>query len=196
MHKHHIIPKSRGGTDDEWNLIELDPVEHAFMHAVDYVLFDHSPQFDFRHPGWIALPEDLRALVREKHSRVFKERMASLPNPIKGKIRAYDPITQLDGFFDQIPEGYHVGVPPSKRKPKGVPPSCMRKDVIDHKDEIISAYLSGKSTVALGECYNTSARTINNWLTKWGIPKRSTSRKNRTDRRPRKTEGYFKNKNA
>ena len=30
--KHHIIPKSLGGTDDEWNLIYLTAGEHLYAH--------------------------------------------------------------------------------------------------------------------------------------------------------------------
>ena len=35
-HKHHIIPKHAGGTDDENNLIELSPEEHAEEHRKLY----------------------------------------------------------------------------------------------------------------------------------------------------------------
>lgn len=33
-HKHHIIPKHMGGTDDPSNLIELTPAEHAEAHRI------------------------------------------------------------------------------------------------------------------------------------------------------------------
>lgn len=35
-HKHHIIPKHAGGTDDESNLIELTITEHAEAHKILY----------------------------------------------------------------------------------------------------------------------------------------------------------------
>ena len=65
-HIHHIIPRSRGGTDDEWNLVEMDPYTHAYEHALDFVLFEHAPRFDFRHEAWPLLPEDLREAVLAK----------------------------------------------------------------------------------------------------------------------------------
>ena len=65
-HIHHIIPRSRGGTDDEWNLVELDPYTHAYNHALDFVLFDQAPMFDCRHEAWPSLPLDLQTAVREK----------------------------------------------------------------------------------------------------------------------------------
>lgn len=67
---HHKVPQSRGGSDDEWNLEELSPFDHAYEHALDFVLFPEiSPQFDFRQPGWPLLPEDLQLLVRQETSR-------------------------------------------------------------------------------------------------------------------------------
>jgi len=36
-HVHHKIARSRGGTDDEWNLVEVDPYTHAYEHALDFV---------------------------------------------------------------------------------------------------------------------------------------------------------------
>ena len=35
-HKHHIIPKHMGGTDDKENLIELTPKQHALAHKKLY----------------------------------------------------------------------------------------------------------------------------------------------------------------
>jgi len=67
-HVHHRIPKSRGGTDEDWNLEEIDPYDHAYQHAVDFVLFDHAPIFDCRHDAWPLLPEDLREAVRKELS--------------------------------------------------------------------------------------------------------------------------------
>lgn len=35
-HKHHILPKHMGGTDDENNFIELTVYDHAIAHLVLY----------------------------------------------------------------------------------------------------------------------------------------------------------------
>ena len=40
-HKHHIIPRHAGGTDDPSNLIELTPEEHAEAHRVLYEEHGH-----------------------------------------------------------------------------------------------------------------------------------------------------------
>ena len=39
MHKHHIIPKHAGGTDDPENLIELTVEEHAAAHKKLYEIY-------------------------------------------------------------------------------------------------------------------------------------------------------------
>lgn len=69
---HHKIPRSRGGSDDEWNLVEWDDYTHAYEHALDFVLFESAPQFDCRQPGWDLLPEDLRLAVRKELSNRAK----------------------------------------------------------------------------------------------------------------------------
>lgn len=68
IHKHHIIPRSRGGDNSPDNILELDEYQHAYEHALDFVLFEHSPRFDCRHSGWKLLPKDLKLAVRKKLS--------------------------------------------------------------------------------------------------------------------------------
>jgi hypothetical protein len=74
LHKHHIIPQSRGGGDEPWNLIELSEYDHAYEHALDFVLFDHAPRFDCRQRGWKMLPKDLQVAVRKKLSETTRKR--------------------------------------------------------------------------------------------------------------------------
>ena len=69
MEKHHGIARSRHGPDDEWNLVELSEYDHAYKHAVDFVLFDIALWFDCRMTGWKMLPDDLRETVLAEQSR-------------------------------------------------------------------------------------------------------------------------------
>jgi hypothetical protein len=71
IENHHPVPRSRGGTDDY--TVALDSYDHAWGHAVDFVLFDHAPRFDFRLTAWPLLPDDLKRVVLEKTSRVSSE---------------------------------------------------------------------------------------------------------------------------
>lgn len=75
-HKHHKIARSRGGTDDEWNLVELDPYTHAYEHALDFVLFDGAPVFDCRHEAWPLLPTDLQDAVRQRLREIWNSRQS------------------------------------------------------------------------------------------------------------------------
>jgi hypothetical protein len=63
-HIHHVVPRSRGGTDDPINLIEIDFIEHARLHAEDFL--EGGPRFDFRHAGWPYLEESLRKAVLKR----------------------------------------------------------------------------------------------------------------------------------
>ena len=66
-HKHHIVYKSRGGTDDPSNLVELDFVTHAELHANDFL--SGGPEFDFRQEGYKYLDKNLRNKLREEKGR-------------------------------------------------------------------------------------------------------------------------------
>lgn len=66
-HKHHIIFKSQGGSDDPSNLVELDFIEHARLHAEDFL--SGGPEFDFRQEGYKYLDKDLRKKLREEKGR-------------------------------------------------------------------------------------------------------------------------------
>ena len=50
-HKHHIVPKHAGGTDDPDNLVELTPMEHAEAHHLLWCL--HKNPFDKM--AWLTL---------------------------------------------------------------------------------------------------------------------------------------------
>ena len=69
MEKHHWIPRSRGGTDDDWNLEELSEYEHAYEHALNFVLFENAPAFHFCMKGWKKLPKDLQQAVKSERAR-------------------------------------------------------------------------------------------------------------------------------
>jgi hypothetical protein len=87
-HRHHCIPRSRGGTDEDWNLVELNPYDHAYEHALDFVLFPHAPWFDFRHKAWPLLPENLQKAVLSEASKRQSARIVSAETRIKMSLAA------------------------------------------------------------------------------------------------------------
>jgi hypothetical protein len=79
-HKHHIQYKSQGGSDDPSNLIEIDFIEHARLHALDFI--EGGAWFDNRHKGWPYLETDLRNAIKAEQSRRTTERNLQ-DNPAK-----------------------------------------------------------------------------------------------------------------
>jgi hypothetical protein len=71
---HHVVPRSRGGTDE---YVEVkSEYDHAYDHAVDFLVFDKAPVFDCRHVAWPLLPEDLQIAVRNKLREVWNSRQS------------------------------------------------------------------------------------------------------------------------
>lgn len=44
-HKHHIVPRHRGGTDDPSNLVEVTPIQHAMFHYCEWKLWGKVQDF-------------------------------------------------------------------------------------------------------------------------------------------------------
>jgi len=45
IHKHHIIPRHRGGTDDPTNLVKVTPTQHAMFHYCEWKLWGKVQDF-------------------------------------------------------------------------------------------------------------------------------------------------------
>ncbi len=98
-HKHHIIPKHMGGTDDSSNLIELSVEEHANAHKQlyetyglkeDYIAWKAlSGQISFSEATILAIK---LANTGKKRSDEFKkqrsEQYKSINNPFYGKTHS------------------------------------------------------------------------------------------------------------
>lgn len=72
-HRHHVIPTHLGGSDEEANLIEIDFIEHAKLHAERF-LRGEDQGFDNRHTGWPYLPESLKNEVKKKQGSITREK--------------------------------------------------------------------------------------------------------------------------
>lgn len=57
-HKHHIIPKHMGGTDDPTNLVKLTVQEHAKAHRILYEKYGHWQDY----AAWIGLSKQIPSL--------------------------------------------------------------------------------------------------------------------------------------
>jgi hypothetical protein len=84
-HQHHKIFRCQGGTDDPSNLVGLDFIDHAELHARDFLA--GGPWFDFRHEGWPYLSKELREAVRAETGRRRSESQKGEDNPMFGQQR-------------------------------------------------------------------------------------------------------------
>ena len=66
-HTHHITPRHKGGDNSPENLVLLDPLEHAEIHALRF-LEGEDNWFDCRQEGWPLLDHSLRDEVLTKMS--------------------------------------------------------------------------------------------------------------------------------
>ena len=174
-HKHHIVPRSKGGPDEEWNFVELDPYAHAYEHALDFVLFDHAPMFDFRHEAWPLLPELLREAVLEKRSK-----WASFF--FKGKPRTQEVRSKISKSKTGLPNSREARQKMSlaKRGDKNPHHGKSRSDIFgnggDTSKQVWVSYPDGhlkifSSTKAAGKHLGCSPSSVAKWARKGHTPK-------------------------
>ena len=90
-HKHHIIPKHMGGTDDPSNLIELTIEEHAQAHLDLYNKHGYMQDLVAHRMllGQIDKAEAIKLLQKapksERWKQTMSERMTGASNPMYGK---------------------------------------------------------------------------------------------------------------
>jgi hypothetical protein len=114
---HHRIARSRGGPDDDWNLVDWDEYTHAYEHALDFVLFPEAPSFDFRMPGWSLLPEDLRIACRKERARRMSERHVS--SETRAKVGAKSRERMLAGLASYV-ASHNKGKPKKEQHRKRI----------------------------------------------------------------------------
>ena len=75
FHKHHIIPKHLGGTDDPSNLVLLHPYDHAIVHFVRWKMFNsYGDAWAFNKlKGW--LDDGAMTVKGMKHSNLTKQKI-------------------------------------------------------------------------------------------------------------------------
>lgn len=81
-HKHHIIPKHAGGTDDPSNLVELSVSDHAEAHKTLYE--QHGRWQDYVAWQGLAKLSPKEELVRIRQREAGKLRHQLHPNPFAG----------------------------------------------------------------------------------------------------------------
>lgn len=99
MHKHHIIPRHMGGTDNPENLIELSVEDHAEAHRILFEQHGHWEDY----VAWQGLAgliskEDL---IRKIQSEAAKAKIEKYGNPFSG-IRTWGNFLINEEFRKQV----------------------------------------------------------------------------------------------
>jgi hypothetical protein len=90
-HKHHIIPKHRGGSNEPSNLVEVTPTQHAMFHYCEWKLWGDYKDFCAYKMilGDVKNPEFRSARAKAfSHKLVEAARKAGIYDPEVSKERA------------------------------------------------------------------------------------------------------------
>lgn len=142
--KHHIIPKSMGGTDDPNNLVFLTAKEHIFAH---HLLCKFTEG------------EQKKSCLRAFHSMCFQNN--------GGKNKRYPSLRQL-----ALAREYASRANKGKRGITGPPVWSGAETLTEWKNMLVSFVESGMSDPKIGERYSVSATAIHIWRKKLNIQKR------------------------
>lgn len=138
-HKHHIIPKHMGGTDDPENLVELTIEEHAEAHKI---LYEEYGKWQDR-LAWRALSGQIGK------EEIIKELLSNA-----GKLGAKKCMDENLGIFTEDKElkKYWASLQPIESKIKGGKTSGNQNSESGHCQKI--AHLGGKASLGMTFWYN------------------------------------------
>lgn len=99
MHKHHIIPRHMGGSDEPENLIELTVEEHAEAHRKLFEDYGHWQDY----VAWQGLAGLIskECLIKNIQSEAGKYRIQKYGNPFSG-VRTWGNFAINDEFRKQV----------------------------------------------------------------------------------------------
>ena len=150
VEKHHIIPKSEGGLDADWNIVVLTAREHYIAHLLLAKIYDdykmwHAVNLMSRLRTKITINSRLYEMVRINSARKHSEVMKGKPSWNKGKTGIYS-----DETITKISESTKVAMrDPILRRhlsdvKKGKPSWNKGMKLSDEQKQKISDALKGK----------------------------------------------------
>jgi hypothetical protein len=74
LHKHHIIPRHAGGTDDPSNLVELTILDHAIAHKVLYGLYGRWQD----KVAWLSLSDQINTAEANRLATIERNKTRKL----------------------------------------------------------------------------------------------------------------------
>ena len=129
-HKHHIVPRHMGGTDDSKNLIKVNTALHAFLHKLLWE--EHGNQYDFI--AWKCLSGQITNeeanILATKNANTGKHPWNKGKTGLQKSYRKGVPRTEEEK--KKISEGTKIGMQKTTKKigaPKGTIP-WNKKNII------------------------------------------------------------------
>ena len=114
-HKHHIIPKHMGGTDDPSNIVELTIEEHAEQHRLLYEKCGKKEDY----LAWQGLSKMMskQEILKKVIKNCSKKGGEATRKKYKGSFWCYHPETKEVKRLHELPEGWVKGFLPTIGRP-------------------------------------------------------------------------------
>ena len=136
-HKHHIIPRHAGGTDEPDNLVELTVEDHAIAHLVRYRIYGDdrdrvaAQMLSGQISGYDAFMEMVKRPKSEKWKKQMSERNSGEGNPFYGKKQS-DKQKEAVRVANSVPKP-HVADAQRKAYAEGKSNLCNRVGALNGK---------------------------------------------------------------
>lgn len=178
--KHHVHPKCLGGTDDNYNLVELTPEEHYLCHQLLVKIYPNNPKLLNA-----ALFMTANGMGRRSNKvygwlkRKYSEYMRGPNNPSKitgpwnkGKTGYKVTVNFSDEFLKQTSERMKINNPNSGIKPWNHPRATDYSKSVWKQAELLyelwvnNSYPSYSKLyyLANGKCYTTESKVIGPYM--------------------------------
>lgn len=128
---HHILPRSCGGLDEDFNLVRLLPEEHYQAHCLLPYIFSEGENHEKMVYAWMMMSNlnsislDEYADLRKEHSRIVSARL-------KGKPKSEEHRRKISAYQKGRPKPWMKGRKP-KNKPRPWPKGKPRSEETKRK---------------------------------------------------------------